>query len=50
MQPLFFVLSIRRLCKVRGEFAKHSDDFDVCTRCEGLGLIEKEGVTEYVGL
>jgi hypothetical protein len=36
-----------RLCKVRGEFVKHCDDVDVCTRCGAFGLIELEGVTEH---
>jgi len=36
------VSSIRRLCKVKGEFVKKPDGSDGCIRCGGFGLIKKE--------
>ncbi len=33
------------LCNGKGKLPKNPDEFDVCRRCGGFGLIRKEGKT-----
>ena len=38
-------MAICPLCKGKGKLRKKPNDFDVCTRCGGFGLIKEEKET-----
>jgi len=48
--PEKYKMTFCPLCEGNGKLPKPPEGFEVCKECGGFGLIEKEGVTEYVRL